>query len=219
MSVTLDAQVVAFTVLAGLLTITPGADTMLVIRNVMARGRRAGFLTTVGACCGLFIHATLSALGLSLILVQSATVFEIVKAIGAAYLVWLGLQSLRAAFRRGPLTQIAAIAEADSQAPPAEGRRSFVEGLLSNVLNPKVAVFYLAFLPQFMGPDDWVFGKSMLLAGIHWIEGVVWMSVVTLFVTRLRSWISRSRVRQAIEATTGAILIAFGMRLAMERVR
>ena len=77
MTVAIDPQVVAFTVIAGLLTITPGADTMLVIRNVMARGRRAGLLTTVGTCCGLFIHATLSALGLSLILVRSATAFEI----------------------------------------------------------------------------------------------------------------------------------------------
>ncbi len=92
MTITLDPQVVAFTVIAGLLTITPGADTMLVIRNVMARGRRAGFLTTVGACCGIFVHATLSALGLSLILLNSALAFEVVKMIGAAYLVWLGVQ-------------------------------------------------------------------------------------------------------------------------------
>jgi RhtB (resistance to homoserine/threonine) family protein len=215
----IDPQVVAFTVIAGLLTITPGADTMLVIRNVMARGRRAGLLTSVGACCGLFIHATLSALGLSLILVRSATTFEIVKMIGAGYLVWLGIQSLRQAFRRGPHREIEAIAEADPQARPPRSRQSFVEGLLSNVLNPKVAVFYLAFLPQFMNPGDWVFGKSMLLAGIHWIEGVVWMSIVTLFVARLRSWINQPRVRRAIEATTGAILIAFGVRLAMERAR
>jgi threonine/homoserine/homoserine lactone efflux protein len=84
MTVTFDSQVVAFIVIAGLLTITPGADTMLVIRNVLARGRRAGFLTTIGACCGIFVHATLSALGLSLVLVNSALAFELVKMIGAA---------------------------------------------------------------------------------------------------------------------------------------
>jgi threonine/homoserine/homoserine lactone efflux protein len=98
---TIDAQVVAFTMIAGLLTLTPGADTMLVIRNVLTGGRRAGLLTTVGACGGLFIHARLSGLGLSLILVRSATAFEIVNLIGAGYLVWLGIQSLREACQRG----------------------------------------------------------------------------------------------------------------------
>ncbi|MGH7334794.1 MAG: LysE family translocator [Candidatus Rokuibacteriota bacterium] len=219
MTITIDSQVVAFTVIAGLLTMAPGADTMLVIRNVMARGRRAGLLTTVGACCGLFIHATLSALGLSLILVRSATAFEIIKMIGAGYLIWLGIQSLRQALLRGPSGKIEVVTDAEARVTPAEGRQSFVEGLLSNILNPKVAVFYLAFLPQFMNPGDWVFGKSMLLAGIHWIEGVVWLSTVALFVARLRSWISQPRVRRSIEATTGAILIAFGVRLAIERAR
>lgn len=211
----LDPQVVAFTVIAGLLTITPGADTVLVIRNVMARGRRAGLLTTVGACCGLFVHAALSALGLSLILVNSALAFEIVKMIGATYLVWLGVQSLRHAFRG----QHRASGDADLPARPARGRQSFLEGFASNVLNPKVAVFYLAFLPQFMSPGDWVFGKSMRLAGIHWVEGVLWLSIVTLFTSRLRSWITRPRVTRAIGATTGAVMILLGVRLAMERAR
>src|SRR5204863_2724996 len=106
-------------------------------------------LTTVGACCGLFIHAALSALGLSLILVQSAAAFDVVKMIGAGYLVWLGGQSLRAACRPGPH---GILGDAHAPGRPPTSRRSFVEGLLSNVLNPKVALFYLAFLPQFMSP-------------------------------------------------------------------
>ncbi|MGH7389733.1 MAG: LysE family translocator [Candidatus Rokuibacteriota bacterium] len=215
---TIDPQIVAFIAIAGLLTITPGADTLLVVRNVMARGRRAGFLTTVGVCSGLFVHAALSALGLSLVLVRSATAFEIVKIVGAGYLVWLGLQSLHQAYRRRP-PAIDEIADDRSPARATRGRQSFVEGLLSNVLNPKVAVFYLAFLPQFMNPGDWVLGKSMLLAGIHWVEGVLWLSTVTLFTGRLRSWIARPRVERAVEATTGAVMIAFGMKLAMERAR
>ena len=218
MTVALDAQVVAFTIIAGLLTITPGADTMLVIRNVMARGQRAGLLTTVGACGGLFVHATLSALGLSLILVRSATAFEVVKMVGAGYLIWLGVQSLRQA-SRGARMEIVAVVDGGSRARPARGWRSLVEGLLSNVLNPKVAIFYLAFLPQFMSPGDWVFGKSMLLAGIHWVEGILWLSMVSLFLGRMRSSIVQPRVKRAIEAITGAVLIAFGVRLAMEKAR
>src|SRR4029077_18725566 len=130
----------------------------------------------------------LSALGLSLVLVNSALAFEVVKMIGAAYLVWLGVQSLRQACGRKPS------ASGDLRARPARGHQSLVEGFLSNVLNPKVAVFYLALFPQFMSPGDWVFGKSMLLAGIHWVEGVLWLSMVTLFISRVRSWITRPRV-------------------------
>jgi RhtB (resistance to homoserine/threonine) family protein len=211
----MDPQVIAFAIIAGILTITPGADTMLVVRNVLARGRRAGLLTAVGACCGLFMHATLSGLGLSLILVNSATAFGMVKLIGAGYLVWLGIQSLRQALRHHPSGAI----DAGGPAIRARGRRSFVEGLLSNLLNPKVAVFYLAFLPQFMNRGDWVLGKSMFLAGIHWIEGVLWLSAVTLFVARVRFWLRHPRVTRAIEATAGAILVAFGVRLAIERGR
>ena len=94
----IDQQIIAFAGIAALLTITPGQDTMLVIRNLMAHGQRAGLLTTLGICCGLFVHATLSAVGLSLILVRSATAFEVVKILGAAYLIWLGIQSLWQAF-------------------------------------------------------------------------------------------------------------------------
>jgi len=143
----MDPQVIAFAIIAGILTITPGADTMLVVRNVLARGRRAGLLTVVEACCRLFMQATLSGLGLSLILVNSAAVFGMVKVIGAGYLLWLGMQSLRQALRHHPSGAI----DTGSPAISARGRRFFAEGLLSNVLNPKVAVFYLAFLPQFLG--------------------------------------------------------------------
>ena len=211
----MDPQVLAFAIIAGILTITPGADTMLVVRNVLARGRRAGLLTAVGACCGLFMHATLSGLGLSLILVNSAAVFGMVKLIGAGYLVWLGIQSLRQALQHHPREAI----DAGSPAISARGRRSFAEGLLSNVLNPKVAVFYLAFLPQLMNRGDWVLGKSMFLAGIHWIEGVLWLSAVALFVARARLWLRHPRVTRVIEAAAGAILVAFGVRLAIERAR
>src|SRR3974377_2024645 len=94
----IDHQIIAFAGIAALLTITPGQDTVLVIRNVMAQGQRAGLLTTFGICCGLFVHAALSAVGLSLILLKSATAFEVVKLLGAAYLIWLGAQSLWQAF-------------------------------------------------------------------------------------------------------------------------
>jgi RhtB (resistance to homoserine/threonine) family protein len=212
----IDPQVLAFTGIAAILTLTPGADTMLVMRNVLARGQRAGILTAVGICCGLFFHATLSALGLSLILVRSAAVFDMVKLTGACYLIFLGSQALWRALHHGaskvPDTHESLVIEQKK-----ESWRSIVEGLLTNVLNPKVAIFYLAFLPQFISPGDRVFAKSVMLAGIHFTLGIIWLSLVTVFLGSMRALLTRPRIRGAIEATTGAFLIAFGVRLAMER--
>src|SRR5262245_22116166 len=143
----IDAQVVAFTLVAAALTLTPGADTMLVVRNVLRGGRRDGVVTTMGICSGLFVHADLSALGVSILLLHSATAFHVVKLAGAGYLVWLGLQSVVGAVRGGHPPAAVAYGRAPDGVSP---QRCFVEGLLSNVLNPKVAVFYLAFLPQFI---------------------------------------------------------------------
>jgi RhtB (resistance to homoserine/threonine) family protein len=210
----IDSQVLAFTGIALLLTLTPGADTMLVIRSVLARGRRAGFLTVLGICCGLFVHATLSALGVSLILVRSAAAFDVVRAAGAAYLVFLGGQSIWSAWRGARRPGHGA---PQPTRPPAVAGRAFLEGLLNNVLNPKVAVFYLAFLPQFINPDDPVLAKSILLAGIHFAQGIVWLSCLILFIGWLRGVLAQPRVRRGLEAVTGAVLIGFGVRLALER--
>ena len=211
-----DPQVIAFTGIAAILTVTPGADMMLVMRNVLSRGQRAGLLTTLGICSGLFFHAALSALGLSFILLGSAAAFEAVKLAGACYLIFLGGQSLWGALRRGT-----AAPPDDNDGIVAKRRggrwRSFTEGLLTNILNPKVAIFYIAFLPQFIGPGDPVLAKSVALAGIHAALGVVWLSLVTVFLGRMRAFLARPRVRRAVEATAGAVLIAFGARLAMER--
>jgi RhtB (resistance to homoserine/threonine) family protein len=205
----LDAQVLAFTGIAALLTLTPGADTMLVVRSALVRGRRDGLLTVLGIGTGLFVHATLSALGLSVILVRSARAFEAVKLAGAVYLVYLGIQALRTATRRAPLD----VGSRD----PAAARRSYVEGLLTNVLNPKVAVFYLAFLPQFIAPGEPVLAKSLLLAAIHFVEGVAWLSFVTLFVARMRPLLTRAPVQRGLESVSGLAFVGLGVRLALSR--
>ena len=207
-----DSQVLAFTLLAALMTMSPGADTLLVVRNVLRGGRRDGFLTAVGICSGLYVHAMLSALGLSVILMHSATAFTAVKIAGAAYLVWLGLQSLRAAARGQPATQAA-----DTDAPRVPASRSWREGFLTNLLNPKVIVFYLALLPQFIGADDPVFRKSLLLAAIHAIEGIAWFAIVSHLVDRSRGYFLRPQLRRWIDAACGTVLVALGVRLAMQR--
>jgi RhtB (resistance to homoserine/threonine) family protein len=204
-----DPSLLAFTALAALLVLTPGADTLLVVRNVLGRGRRAGLATTAGIVAGCFVHATLSALGLSMILVRSAWAFEVVRVAGAAYLVWLGLRSLAAAWRPA--------GDAPAPARGAGARRSFAEGALSNVLNPKVAIFYLALLPQFIRPGDPVLGRSMLLAAIHVTLGLLWLSLVSFGLAALGRALAAGRLRRWLEALTGLALVGLGVRLALER--
>lgn len=206
----MDSGLWAFTGIVALLTITPGADTMLVVRNVLARGPQAGLFAALGVCAGLFFHAACSALGLSLILAQSAMAFTVVKWLGALYLIYLGVQSLLAARHAGTLPGVVAA----QAARPAW--RSFGEGIVTNVLNPKVAVFYLAFLPQFIAPGDPVLLRSLTMAGIHFLLGIVWLSLVTLLLRSFRSLLLQPRARQILESVTGLLLIGFGIRLALE---
>lgn len=212
----IDPQILAFTAIAAVLTVSPGPDTILVMRSVLIRGRRAGLLTTVGICCGLFIHAVLSALGLSWILLRSVVAFEIVKVLGACYLIFLGCQSLWAASHHRHHGLVDQPEQSSTTRRSFKGR-AFMEGMLNNVLNPKVAVFYLAFLPQFIRPTDSTLSKSVLLAAIHFVIGIIWLSMVTLLLGQMRAFLSRPRMKQVLETTSGLVLIGFGLRLAAER--
>ena len=212
----LDAQVLTFAGLAALLTISPGADTLLVIRSVISRGPVAGLLTTAGICSGLFVHASLSAAGLSLILLKSALAFEVLKTAGACYLLYLGFQSIRQLFKNGQGNIGHMLADA-SQDGRKSARRAFMEGMLNNILNPKPAVFYLALLPQFIGPADPVFLKSLMLAGIHFAMGIIWLSAISLFLGRMRTFLASPQAQKWLEASSGVILIGLGIRLAMEK--
>jgi threonine/homoserine/homoserine lactone efflux protein len=209
-----DAQVAAFALVALVVTITPGPDTFLVMRSALAGGFARGLAVTWGILSGLVLHALVAAAGLSAILLRSARLFEAVKLAGAAYLVWLGIQSLRAAGRRPAARDL-------EPEPPGVARRgsrsAFVEGLLNNLLNPKVVVFYVAFLPQFVRPGDPVLAKTLLLVAIHFAMGLVWLPGVALFVDRAASAIQRPGFRRALEAGSGAILTALGLRLALDR--
>ena len=209
----MDAQVMAFTWAAAVLTIAPGADTMLVIRNVLRGGRRDGVVTTFGICSGLFVHATLSALGASILLMHSATAFHLVKLAGAGYLMWLGLHSLRSAVRTPQRSPLEVVEPPRRRAP----QQCFLEGFLSNVLNPKAAVFYLAFLPQFIGPTEPVLTKSLLLASIHYVEGLLWLVALSIMLDHLRQFILHATVRRWLDGLCGAVLVGCGARLALER--
>ena len=211
----MDPQLWAFLLVATLLAVTPGADTLLVARNALGRGRTAGLATIAGIAAGCVVHAGLSAVGVSLILVRSAEAFQALKWGGAAYLIILGVQSIRGWWRVDAAAPKAAAADL---VPTGSRRlRSFLEGLLTNVLNPKVGLFYLAFLPQFIRPDDPVLARSLLLAGLHIGIGVVWLSLLSLSLVRIRPLVESRLWRARLEGASGAVLIALGIRLAAER--
>ena len=209
----IDQQTIAFIAVAAALTIYPGADTFLVLRNVLQGSRRDGIVTTLGICSGLFVHATLSAFGLSLILFHSSFLFNIVKTAGACYLLWLGFQSFLRMMRHSNNLNISAI--------DAPNNRSlikhYLEGFLSNILNPKVIIFYLAFLPQFIGPSDSVLIKSLFLAGIHYTMGIVWLIILSIFFDFARRFIIKSSFRRWVDGVCGTMLMGFGIRLFLER--
>ncbi|MDQ2807848.1 MAG: LysE family translocator [Chloroflexota bacterium] len=220
----MDPKLLTFIGIVTLLTLTPGADTALVTRNTLAGGRRAGILTACGAATGCLVHAALSGLGLSAILRASADVYNIVKLAGAAYLIYLGARALLDARHIQEPVPTGAASSAATAALEA-GRHSafrippsaFAQGLFTNLLNPKVALFYLTFLPQFLNPGDPVLLKSVGLAAIHSGLGIVWLSIYSTFLARLSGWLLQARLRRRMERFTGGVLIALGLGLVWDR--
>lgn len=196
-----------------LLTITPGVDTMLVIRNTARGGWRDGAISSLGICSGLFIHATISAVGISVILLQAAWAYNILKLAGAVFLIWLGACNWRKVIKKETFTVAtgAVLRRKDFIA-----RRSFREGLFSNVLNPKTAIFYMAFLPQFINPDHSALAQSLFLAGLHFIIAMLWQCLLALMVRQLKGWLQRPRVSRMFDGVTGTVMIALGLRVAAE---
>ena len=206
----IDPRMYAFIGVAALLIILPGADMALVTKNVLTVGRRGAMLTILGICAGCVIHATASALGLSAIIATSAMAFNVVKTLGAGYLIWIGIQSIRESRRGMGLTNSATDSRRARLGP-------FLQGFLTNILNPKVAVFYLTFLPQFISPGEPVLRRSFFLASIHIVVGFIWLTAYAWFIDRIGAVLTRPRVKMWLEGVTGGLLIALGARLAWER--
>jgi threonine/homoserine/homoserine lactone efflux protein len=198
----------AFLLAITLLTLTPGIDTVLVIKNASRSGGRDGVVTSLGICLGLFVHATFSAVGISAILLQSAELFMAVKWVGAGYLIWLGVSALKAAFKGDASVAINATGLKMSNLT-----RSLKEGFLSNVLNPKTAVFYLAFLPQFIDPQHSPFAQAMSMAAIHFIIAMVWQCGLAGAVSSAKRFFASSTAMRWMEGVSGSVLVFLGAKL------
>ena len=210
---TFDAQFLTFLLAITVLTLTPGVDTLLVVRNTARGGWNDGAITSLGICSGLFVHATISAIGISVILLQSSWAFSLLKLAGAAYLIWLGLSSLFAHRFDSDSTANARLQTNTSFRPS----RSFTEGFLSNVLNPKAVIFYMAFLPQFIDPAQSALSQSLLLAGIHFCIGMVWQCLLASLVQSARSYFHNPMRTRYLQQASGAVITMLGAKLLLDR--
>jgi threonine/homoserine/homoserine lactone efflux protein len=198
-------------VIAGLLlNLTPGPDVVYIVTNALRSGARAGVVAALGITAGCFVHIFAAAAGVSALLAASATAFTVLKWVGAAYLVWVGLKMLLA---KAPAT----IAQAGAAAEAADLRRVFMQGFGTNALNPKVALFFLAFVPQFIPPATEQKALTFLLLGllfnfnglwvnVGWALAAVWLARRVDTVRRTMHWLERA---------AGAMFIVFGLRLAL----
>lgn len=201
----------SFAIVAGLMTVTPGIDTALVLRVAAARGRLAGFAAALGITSGVLVWAIAAAVGVSALLAASATAFTVLKLVGAAYMIWLGARLLYAALRGGS-------GPAEPAPVAAGGAWAFYrQGLFVNLLNPKVGAFYVAVLPQFLPADVPPVPAAAALALVHNAEGLLWFALLILAVDRMRAWLARPRVARALDGVTGTVIVGFGAALAMSR--
>jgi threonine/homoserine/homoserine lactone efflux protein len=209
-------SILAFAGLCVVLALTPGPDTFLVLRYGMGRARD-GFAASAGCAAGSLVWAALVAVGLATLLEQSAELFRIVKVIGGLYLIYLGVSAFLATRRSARAAEgdgdgDAAAADTTATAVVARHRTttSFLAGLLSSVLNPKVGLFFLAVVPQFVSAHAG-FGETMLLGAVDAVVGGLYLVAVTLLASRMIAWLRRPRVTRVLERVSAGILAALGI--------
>jgi len=215
------ATVLAFAGVAALINVTPGLDTMLVLRTSIAGGRATGLVSGLGINTGCLVWGVAAAAGVTELLTASHTAFEAVRIAGAVYLSWLGCCALwRSRRRRGRETPAA---ETDHLSPrravrAGSGRlAAFRSGLTTNLLNPKAGLFYMSLLPQFIPHGAPVFGTAMLLTLIDVAELLIWFCVLSAAASALAHLINRASFRRRMEQISGLVFIGFAVNLAIDR--
>jgi threonine/homoserine/homoserine lactone efflux protein len=199
-----------YLLIAVVLVLAPGPDTLVLLRNALSGGRRGGLLACAGILTGNLAQGSLAAFGLGVLVARSRPLFETLRWAGVAYLLFLAVQALRGAWR-GDYTAVDGLV-----ARRRSGFRRFREGFLSNVTNPKVLIMYLSVLPQFLVPGVTTTLDALVLAYTVGALGALWLLVLVFLVERVRGWLSRRTVRRAVDAVTGTALVGFGVALAAE---
>lgn len=200
-----------FVIMCILLIILPGPDTAIATKNTLTVGRTGGFKTILGTCCALLIHTLAAVVGLSAIIVKSAFLFSIFKYFGAVYLVYLGIKTLWA------LKQNKTTASDIPAESKYEGKSCFKQGFLTNLLNPKVAVFFLTFLPQFVESGSQSFLPFLIMGITYMLLTALWFLFYIYLLDQIRAFMKKPKTQSVIEGITGTVLIGFGIKLTMEK--
>ncbi|HUZ21557.1 MAG TPA: LysE family translocator [Acidimicrobiales bacterium] len=200
----------AFTLAATLIVLLPGPDTLVVLRSLLRAGRRRAAVTACGVLTGLVVWVAAASFGLSALLRASHDGYLVLRIVGGAYLVWLGIQSLRAR---------AAGVPDPTTGPHRAGvlGTGYRAGLATDLLNPKVGVFFVTFLPGFIPHGDSVAAGSLLLGAIFVVETALYFALLLAVAERVTAWLRHAKSRRRLERATGLVLIGFGLRLAIER--
>ena len=203
----LETALIAYVAAAALLTLTPGLDTAIVLRTAAVEGPMKAAQAALGVICGCLVWGAAVALGLGVLLAASSLAYLILKWAGAAYLAWLGIRLIlkpRSAFDL-------------AKAGAARSGNWWLRGFLTNLLNPKVGVFYVSFLPQFVPAHVAAGPFIFLLAAIHAVLGVLWFAALIAATSPLKRWLQRATVVRWLDRVTGLVFLGFGLRLALDR--
>nr|WP_321460063.1 LysE family translocator [uncultured Vibrio sp.] len=203
-------NILTFIAVATLLVISPGPNGFLIAKTVPVSGRKAGFANICGFVVAFYVQGTLSILGISMLLVKSSQAFFIFKMLGAAYLVWIGLKAIISAFQHNQ-TQPKVTRENNKI---VSLRVAFLEGLITNVLNPKVSMFYLAAFPQFM-PNTESPISAYALVTAHSMVNFVWFAIMVMVLSKVKKVTNSAKFKTWLNSITGLVFIAFGLKLAL----
>ncbi len=199
----------AFLLAGIILNMTPGSDTMYILGRSISQGKKAEILSALGIANGALMHCLFAALGLSIILAKSALAFEIVKYVGAAYLIFLGIKML--------ISKSDGKFDLKKDNDPINYKKIYVSGIFTNILNPKVALFFLAFLPQFINPEHAQNVIPFLILGLTFVfTGTIWCLILATFSSKLSDRIRQNyKIKKWLDKITGGIFVALGIKLAL----
>ncbi|MDO6452595.1 LysE family translocator [Neptunomonas phycophila] len=204
-------NIITFIAVATLLVISPGPNGFLIAKTVPMSGQKAGFANVGGFVAAFYVHGTLSIFGISILLVQSAVAFTLFKMLGAAYLIWIGIKAIRSAINQKAITNIGLPQETQKK---ISIRNAFLEGFVTNALNPKVSMFYLAAFPQFITLESNAFSAYALVSA-HSLVNLIWFSIMVLALSRVKSAANSAKFRKWLNSITGVVFIGFGAKLAL----
>ena len=201
-----------FLIMCIFLIILPGPDTAIATRNTLTDGRTEGFKTIFGTCCALLFHTLAAVVGLSAIIVKSAFLFSVIKYVGAVYLVYLGIKTLWALRNKKAATTTEMTVK-----DKYESKSCFKQGFLTNILNPKVAIFFLTFLPQFVDSGSNTFIPFLIMGITYSVLTAIWFLFYIYLLNQISTFMKKPKTQTFIEGITGTILIGFGIKLALEK--